>query len=118
MIKKLLTVKEYCKVKEITDAGARKHIQSGKVPSVEIDGIAYVVIESAEIDTLKASLRSARERTKTLDAKLLRFTDQSEKIEKLEAKIESLEAKLDAQRDSKEKLYEQVIGEYNRLLPR
>lgn len=118
MIKKLLTIKEYCKLNNITDAGARKQIATGKALSVSIDDQTYIVTESNEIDLLKASLRSAKEKIKTLQAEANLYINQSEQIKKLESKIETLENKLEDQRDSKEELYQKVIVQYDRLLPR
>ena len=118
MIKKLLTIKEYCRLNKITDAGARKQIASGKVVSVSFEEQSYIVVESNEVEALKASLKSAREKIKTLQAEAILYLNQSERIEKLESKIELLENKLESQRESKEELYEKVIGQYDRLLPR
>jgi phage shock protein A len=118
MIKKLLSVKEYCKLKQITDAGVRKQIATGRIISVSLEDQVFVVVESNEIDLLKSSLRSAREKIKTLNAEALLYVNQSETIKKLENKIDQLESKLDDQRDSKEELYQKVIGQYDRLLPR
>jgi len=118
MIKKLLTIKEYCRLNKITDAGARKQIASGKVVSVSVEEQSYIVVESNEVEVLKASLKSAREKIKTLQAEALLYLNQSEQIEKFEKKIELLENKLESQRESKEELYEKVIGQYDRLLPR
>lgn len=110
-MKKLLTVKEYCKLQKITDAGARKQIASGRIVSVTLDDQTYIVIESNEVDLLKASLRSAREKIRTLQAQALLYSNQSEYIKKLEMKIEELENKKDV-------LYEKVIGQYALMLPR
>ena len=118
MIKKLLTVKEYCKVNQITDAAARKHIANGKVVAVSLEDQAYIVVESNEIDTLKTKLQISNQKIKTLQAEALLYTTQKEQIIKLENKIESLENKIEEQRESKEELYEKVIGQYDRLLPR
>jgi hypothetical protein len=118
MIKKLLSIKEYCKLKQITDAGVRKQISTGRIVSVSLEDQAFVVVESNEIDLLKVSLRSAREKIKTLQAEALLYVNQSDIIKKFENKIEQLENKLDDQRDSKEELYQKVIGQYDRLLPR
>lgn len=110
-MKKLITIKEYCKLQKITDAGARKQIVSGKIASVTLDDQTYIVIESNEVDLLKASLRSAREKIRTLQAQALLYSNQSEYIKKLETKIEELESKKDV-------LYEKVIGQYALMLPR
>lgn len=110
-MKKLITIKEYCKFQKITDAGARKQITSGKIMGVILDDQTYIVIESNEIDLLKASLKSAREKIKTLQAQALLYSNQSEYIKKLETKIEDLENKKDV-------LYEKVIGQYALMLPR
>lgn len=118
MIKKLLTVKEYCKLNQITDAAARKHIAHGKVVAISLDEQAYIVVESNEIDTLKTKLQISNQKIKTLQAEALLYTTQKEQIIKLENKIESLENKLEGQQESKERLYEKVIGQYDLLLPR
>lgn len=118
MIKKLLTLKDYCKLNKITDSAVRKQIATGKAVSVSIDDQTYIVTESNEIDLLKASLRSAKEKIKTLQAEANLYINQSEQIKKLESKIETLENKLEDQRDSKEELYQKVIVQYDRLLPR
>jgi predicted RNase H-like nuclease (RuvC/YqgF family) len=118
MIKKLLTIKEYCKINKITDSAVRKQITTGKAIAVSIEDQTYIVTESNEIDLLKASHRSAREKIKTLQAEANLYINQSEQIKKLESKIEALENKIDEQRNSKEELYEKVIGQYDRLLPR
>lgn len=118
MIKKLLKIKEYCKLKSMTDAGVRKQIATGKAVSVSIDDQTYIVTESNEIDLLKASLKSAKEKIKTLQAEANLYINQAEQIKKLEKKIETLESKLEDQRDSKEELYQKVIVQYDRLLPR
>jgi predicted site-specific integrase-resolvase len=118
MIKKLLTVKEYCKLNQITDAAARKHISSGKVVAVSFEDQAYIIVESNEINTIRIKLQVAREKIKTLQAEALLYTTQRDQIIKLENKIESLENKLEGQQESKERLYEKVIGQYDLLLPR
>ena len=118
MIKKLLTVKEYCKINQITDAAARKHIAHGKVVAVSLEDQACIVVESNEIDTLKTKIQISNQKIKTLQAEALLYTTQKEQIIKLENKIEVLEDKLEEQRESKEGLYEKVIGQYDRLLPR
>lgn len=118
MIKKIISVKEYCKLKQITDAAARKHIAQGKVISVSLDDQVFIVIESNEVDLLKQKLLVVKEKMKTLQAEALLYTTQQEQITKLENKIDILENKLEGQRESKEELYEKVIGQYDRLLPR
>lgn len=117
-MKILLTVKEYCAINSITDAGARKQISTGRVVGITLDDQTYVVVESNEVDLLKASLKSSREKIRTLQAQALLYSNQSEQINELKNKVELLEEKLDTQRDDKEKLYEKVIAQYDRLLPR
>lgn len=118
LMKILLTVKDYCKINSITDAGARKQIATGKLVGITFDDQTYVVVESNEVDLLKASLKSSREKIKTLQAQALLYSSQSEHIEELKNKVELLEGKLDTQRDDKEKLYEKVIAQYAIMLPR
>lgn len=110
-MKILLTVKEYCKLQKITDAGARKQISTGRVVGITLDVQTYVVAESNEVDLLKASLKSSREKIRTLQAKALLYSNQSEYIKKLEEKIEELGNKKDA-------IYEKVIAQYALIAPR
>jgi predicted RNase H-like nuclease (RuvC/YqgF family) len=118
MIKKLLSVKEYCKLKSLTDGAVRKQISTGKIISVSLEDQAHIVIESNEVELLKAKVKSLQEKIKTLEAKAQLYINQDTTIQKLETKVELLEGKLDTQRDSKEELYQKVIGQYDRLLPR
>jgi hypothetical protein len=113
---KLITVKEYCKIEGITDAGARKRVSSELVKSVILDNITYVVVDSSrdqdEAKALKVRLRNANDKIKLLQAEKQTIVDQKDFIKKLEDKIESLENKLDAVQIKKDELYEKVIGHF------
>jgi len=126
----LITIKEYCKRENITDAGARKRVSSKLVKSVILEEMLYIVEENNEkqehIKTLKNRLRNANDRIKLLTAEKQTVIDQKEhirkleeKIEKLETlskeKIEKLEAKIETITEKKEELYEKVIGHFSML---
>lgn len=113
---KLITIKEYCKIEGITDAGARKRVSSKLVKSVILDEILYIVIsmdkERNEIKSLKNKLKHANDRTRILQAEKQVIQNQKELVEKLEDKIEKLEGKLEAIQVTKDALYEKVIGHF------
>ena len=56
----LITVKEYCKSENITDAGARKRVKSKLVNSIILNDITYIIVDSnkkdQEIKRLKNNL--------------------------------------------------------------
>lgn len=106
----LVSVKDYCKKFNITDAAVRKKIKTETLTSVIYDDITYVVIESDEIYKLKNQLKLKTQQLKTIQNELLLYTNQKETIDKLEAKIEKLEDKLEHTTEKKEELYEKVIG--------
>jgi len=110
----LTTVKDYCKRFKITDAAVRKN---DKITKVLVNDLTYVVIEDSTIETLQSKNKLLNQKIKTLNAEVLSFTkqddlisEQKERIKKLEERIELLETKLDKQIESKEILYEKVIG--------
>lgn len=115
----LITVKEYCKRENITDAGARKRVSSKLVKSVILEEMLYIVEKNDEkkeqIKSLKNRLRNATDRIKLLTAEKQTIIDQREHIQKLEEKIEKLEAKVEAITEKKEELYEKVIGHFSML---
>lgn len=115
----LLTVKEYCKKYAITDAAVRK---SNTISTVTFKDLTYVVIENNFIETLKNKIKLQIANTKSLRNELMIYTkqdeiinEQKERIKKLSERIESLEEKLDKQTDTKEMLYEKVIGHMLKL---
>lgn len=110
----LISVKDYCKIANITDAGARKRVALKQVKSVILDEMLYIVNESDEkketIKTLRNRLRNATDKIKLLTAEKQTIIDQREHIAKLEGKILTLESKLEAVQIKKDSLYEKVIG--------
>ena len=111
----LQTIKEYCKKNSISDSGVRKQIKENKLVSLVYNDLTYIVIETVEKEKLKSDIKLLRQKNKTLEQERQYYINQSEKIEKLESKVEKLEDKLEVQRDTKEQLYEKVIGQL--LLP-
>lgn len=112
----LISVKDYCKREDISDAGARKRVALKQVKSVTLDDMLYIVDEHNEkqeaIKTLRNKLRNATDKIKLLTAEKQTVIDQREHIKKLEEKIEKLEAKVEQITDKKEELYEKVIGHF------
>jgi len=116
MILVLESVKDYCKKKHITDGAARKSIKSGKLQSIIVDDLTYLIIESNELELCKNKVKLLSSKNRELKNKLLLYTKQDEKIEKQEQRITYLENKLDKQVEKKEELYEKVISELNNLM--
>lgn len=112
----LVSIKDYCKRENITDAGARKRIVQKLAQSVKLGEIIYIVVENHEIEKLKSKLKDARKDIKLLKEQKKTVINQDEFIEKLEIKIERLEARNEVLNDKKENLYEKVIGQYDRLI--
>ena len=119
MTKELITVKEFCKKEKISDAAVRKKIQNKKVVSLIYEDITYIVIENNDKEKLKSNIKLKNSKIREMEHKIHFYENQKETIIKLENKVEKLEEKLEEQRDTKEALYEKVIGELtgqNKLL--
>lgn len=114
---KLITVKDYCKIKKLTDAGVRKQIKTNKLQSLIFDDITYVAIEDTETDKLKNQIKLKNAKISELKALNQKYENQQNVIQEQKEKIEKLEEKLEVQRDDKEKLYEKMIVQYHNLLP-
>jgi hypothetical protein len=112
----LNSLKEYCKNESITDAGARKRISQKLVKSIQLDGHLYIIQESNEVYELKNKIKILNSKIKELKSSVLIYTKQDEQISKLENKIEKLEFENEKQRNSKEELYEKIIGQMDRLI--
>ncbi len=117
MILKLQTVKDYCKKNGITDAAARKRINTNSVDSCIYKKQVYIIIEDNTDEKHKHKIKELNSKIKILQSEALLYTKQDDlieqqrlKIEKLEARNEKLEDKLDDQVAKKEELYEKVIG--------
>ena len=117
MILKLITVKEYCKQNDITDAAARKQIKSNKVNSCSYDDQTYIIIDDRtdeqnknKIKLLNSNIKALRNEIKSHIKQDELIQEQKSKIEKLEIRNEKLESKLEDQYEKKEMLYEKVIG--------
>lgn len=119
MTKELITVKEYCRRKKISDTAARKQINTNKIESVIFKDITYIIIDNNDKEKLKANVKLKNSKIREMEHKIHFYENQKETIIKLEKKIDKLEDKLEEQRDTKEALYEKVIGELtgqNKLL--
>ena len=106
----LYTIKEYCKKYRITDAGARKRVQSKSVKSVILDETQYIVIESNDEENLKNKVKLLQSKVREITSKLTIQENTQDTIQRLNDKIESLETKLEAQYSKKEELYEKVLN--------
>lgn len=115
----LISVKEYCKRENITDAGARKRVSSGFVKSIILDDITYLIVENTrdqEVKDLKAKLRSANDKIKLLKAEKQVVLNQEAHIEKLENKIAELESKLFNEIAEQKTLMRDVITHQTQML--
>lgn len=115
----LMTIKDYCKKFNITDAAVRK---SNKIDTIIFQDLTYVVLQDNTIETLKNKIKLQVANTKALKNELMTYTKQDELIQeqkdtikKLNDKIDALETKLFNQIETKETLYEKVIGHMIRL---
>lgn len=115
MIPVLISIKDYSKKLNITDAGVRKKIKDKKLISTKYNEKDYIVLESNEIDKLKINVKLKNAKIKQLEKEKLLYTRQDELIERLENKIEKLENKLEVIQEKKEELYEKVIAQYHGL---
>jgi hypothetical protein len=114
-----MTIKDYCKKFNITDAAVRK---SNKIDTIIFQDLTYVVLQDNTIETLKNKIKLQVANTKALKNELMTYTKQDELIQeqkdtikKLNDKIDALETKLFNQIETKETLYEKVIGHMIRL---
>ncbi len=117
MILKLLTVKEYCKIKKITDAAARKQIKNNSVNHCSYNDQTYIVMEDGTEENQKQKIKLLNSNLKALRNEIKQYTrqddtieEQKKTIEKLDNKLDKLEQKLETQYTKKEELYEKVIG--------
>lgn len=117
MILKLESVKNYCKKNNITDGGVRKKIKNNTLNSCSYNDQVYIILEDNFDEVCKNKIKLLNSNIKSLRNEVKIYTKQDElveqqkvRIEKLEARIEKLEDKLDKQIETKESLYEKVIG--------
>jgi len=117
MILKLLTVKEFCKINSITDAGVRKKIKNNTLNSCIYEDQTYIIVEDFSEEKQKQKIKLLNANIKALKNEIKQYTKQDDtieelkkSIEKLESKNDKLEEKLEAQYTKKEELYEKVIG--------
>jgi uncharacterized coiled-coil protein SlyX len=115
-MKILYTIKEYAKIKNLTDTAIRKQIAKNQIQSVELDQI-YVVVEDNKIKDLQSKIRLLNAKIKELKAQNEKHqyfddyvNDLKDRIKVLENRIIDLENKLLLQVSKKEELYEKVIG--------
>jgi len=118
MIPKLLTIKEYCKLNQITDAAVRKQIKNKNINHCSYQNQTYIIIEDTKEEELKQKIKLLNSNIKALRNEIKQYTrqddiieEQKRSIEKLENKIGKLESKLEKQYEKKELLYEKVIGD-------
>ena len=122
-MKELYTIKEYANMAGISEQAVRKN---KKLKTIIFEEMTHVVVDKEEeeaspladeIQQLKEKLKLERERKKVLKEKVNKFEskeaellEKKEELKELKAELKEVREKLEKQRDTKEELYEKVIG--------
>jgi len=117
---KLITVKDYSKLYDISETATRKRIASKFLVSCQLEGLTYVAIEDSSlqiIKDLKSKIRLLNARIKTAKEKEnanISFKDEilhlRERVISLENDLRVSNDRLHKSTDTKENLYEKVIN--------
>lgn len=115
LTKELISVKEYCKKNNITDAAVRKKIKNNKVISLVYEDITYIVIENNDKEKLKNNIKLKNSKIRELQKEIKLYTNQQETIIKLEKDYkERLKENKENYEETKQVLKD-VIGNYNSM---
>ncbi len=118
-MKILSSVKEYAKKRGLSEQAVRKQVVSKLCESCVIDKITYIIDDDVEIKKLKQNIKNKNAQIRELKLKLeLKTTDTNDKyIKELERQIQKLEKankkkdkKIDKLHNSKDTLYENILG--------
>jgi len=134
-MKVLYTIKEYAKLKGLSEIGVRNRVSSNHIKTIKIDKITYIIYEDDRLDKAKQTIKNKNSQIRELKLKLsiqydsnkyvLEVERQNKKLEKeyielkndlkddkfrLIKKINKLEKKVDKIQAKKDKLYENILG--------
>jgi len=117
---KLITVKEYSKLHDISEQATRKRISTKLLSSCQLNDLTYIAVEDAAPQTikdLKSKIKLLQSNIKTLKATSDKAAKQEEEINYLRGRVLSLEEDLRISNErlfnstaKKEELYEKVIN--------
>jgi Fe2+ transport system protein B len=112
----LSTIKEYTKIKGLSDTGVRKRVSQKLDKSVTIDNVMYIIHEDRTLEKLQNRLKNSNAKIRELKLKLDIKTDNKylEEIEKQNQKYEKKVKKLEKQilrlHEKKDRIYENALG--------
>ena len=108
----LYTIKEYAKLKGLSEIGVRKRISSNYSKSIIIDKINYIIEDDTQIKKLKTKIKNylAKSRELKLKIEIKEEKNNDRYLEKLEEINKKLEEKIEKLEDKKDTMYEKFIG--------
>ena len=118
-MKILLTVKEYAKLRGISEVSVYKKVKSNYSKSIKIDKETYIIEDDNIIKKLKQNLKNKNSQIRELKLKLELQTSSNDEryinelikqIEKLEKKVEKKNSKLEKLQDQKDTMYEKFLA--------
>jgi hypothetical protein len=116
-MKVLYTIKEYAKLKGLSEIGARNRISSNHIKTIKIDKITYIIYKDDRLDKAKQTIKNKNSQIRELKLKLSIQNDNNKYVlelerqnKKLEKRNNKLEKKVDKIQAKKDKLYENILG--------
>jgi len=118
-MKILYTIKEYAKLRGLTEIAIRKKVSSNYNEIIKIGKDTYILEDDAVVQKLKQNIKNKNAQVRELKLKLRVSEEQNndkylQELERqnaiLEKKNKKLEKKIDKIQDKKDKLYEDILG--------
>jgi hypothetical protein len=108
----LLTVKEYAKLRSLSDVAVYKRVKSNYSKSIKIDNETYIIEDDKIIKKLKQNIQKKNGQIRELKLKLeLKNTLDDERfIEELQRQIKQKDEKLEKLESQKDGLYEKFLA--------
>lgn len=108
----LYTIKEFAKLKGLSEIGVRKRISSNYSKSIIVNKITYIIEDDTQINKLKLKIKNYQAKIRELKLKLEIKEEKNndrylEKLEDINRKLEEKIGKLEEKKDS---MYEKFIG--------
>ena len=114
-MKVLSTIKEYAKLKGLSDIAVRKRVTSKYNESIIIDKIIYIIHEDTKIDKLKNRLKNSNAKIREMKLKLeiktdVKYLNEIEKQNRTHEQILKLHNKKDT-------IYEKALASILKQIP-
>jgi hypothetical protein len=122
-MKVLSTIKEYAKLKGLSDIAVRKRVTSKYNESIIIDKIIYIIHEDTQIDKLKNRLKNSNAKIREMKLKLeiktdVKYLNEIEKQNRThEKKIRKLEKQILKLHNKKDTIYEKALASILKQIP-